>query len=220
MGDLSVTILIHENCPPNRLLALPTSPESIVDPSNYKSYCKRLPYLVKRQQEICDLDYNVLQTIGRGARIGVQECQRQFLMSRWNCSGQETNSSTFGGIISTRELRPHHYQRSPTILIVTENREKSYLYAVSAAGVAYSITKACALGQLPECGCDTRVRNRDTRGRWEWGGCSEDIRFGSHFSKDFVDSGEDPTTPQGLINLHNNEAGRRVSHAVTTTPPV
>lgn len=93
------------NCRPNRLLALPTSPESIVDPSNYKSYCKRLPYLVKRQQEICDLDYNVLQTIGRGARIGVEECQHQFHTSRWNCSGQETNSSSFGGIISTRKLR-------------------------------------------------------------------------------------------------------------------
>ena len=84
------------------------------------------------------------------------------------------------------------------------------MHAASAAGVAWAATKACSLGQLPECGCDNRIKNRNTRGRWEWGGCSDDIRSGSQFSKDFVDSGEDPTTPQGVINLHNNEAGRRV----------
>lgn len=30
------------------------------------------------------------------------------------------------------------------------------------------------------------------------------------FSKDFSDSKEDKNTDEGLVNLHNNEAGRRV----------
>lgn len=68
------------------------------------------------------------------------------------------------------------------------------------------------MGQLPECGCDERIRNKDTKGRWEWGGCSDDIRFGSVYSKEFVDSGEDINSPGGYMNLHNSEAGRRVSH--------
>lgn len=67
------------------------------------------------------------------------------------------------------------------------------------------------MGHLAECGCDDRIRSKDTKGKWEWGGCSDDIRFGASFSKDFVDSGEDLATPHGLVNLHNNEAGRRVS---------
>lgn len=30
------------------------------------------------------------------------------------------------------------------------------------------------------------------------------------YSRDFVDSKEDKNTDEGLVNLHNNEAGRRV----------
>ena len=45
--------------------------------------------------------------------------------------------------------------------------------------------------------------------RFEWGGCSEDLRFGEYFSKEFVDARERPNTSAGLMNLHNNEAGRR-----------
>lgn len=39
----------------------------------------------------------------------------------------------------------------------------------------------------------------------------QDIRYGEMFSKDFSDSREDKNTDEGLVNLHNNEAGRRVS---------
>lgn len=39
----------------------------------------------------------------------------------------------------------------------------------------------------------------------------QDINFGEKFSKNFVDSAEDINTNNGLMNLHNNEAGRRVS---------
>lgn len=53
---------------------------------------------------------------------------------------------------------------------LAESREKAYIYAVSAAGVAYSITKACSMGHLAECGCDDKIRNKDTKGKWEWGG--------------------------------------------------
>jgi len=38
----------------------------------------------------------------------------------------------------------------------------------------------------------------------------KDIRFGEKFGRDFVDSIEDSESVQGLMNLHNNEAGRRV----------
>ena len=55
---------------------------------------------------------------------------------------------------------------------LTESRERAYIHAVSAAGVAYSITRACSRGQIAECGCDQRILSRKAK-RWEWGGCSE-----------------------------------------------
>ena len=38
----------------------------------------------------------------------------------------------------------------------------------------------------------------------------KDITFGEKFSKEFVDAREDDQQAEGLMNLHNNEAGRRV----------
>ena len=38
----------------------------------------------------------------------------------------------------------------------------------------------------------------------------QDITFGEKFSREFVDAREEPTEAEGLMNLHNNEAGRRV----------
>jgi len=73
------------------------------------------------------------------------------------------------------------------------------------------------MGQLPNlCGCDTRIKLKDRNDKkgpkesWEWGGCSDDVRFGSQFTEDFADADEDEGTPTGMANLHNYEAGRRV----------
>lgn len=55
------------------------------------------------------------------------------------------------------------------------------------------------------------VGSGDTQGAWEWGGCSDNVHYGAEFTKRFIDSVENPATPEGLVNLRNNEAGRRVS---------
>jgi hypothetical protein len=56
---------------------------------------------------------------------------------------------------------------------VAESREAAYVHAVSAAGIAYTVTRACSRGELNECSCDSRVRSRKPKGKWQWGGCSE-----------------------------------------------
>ncbi|RWS13652.1 Protein Wnt-2b-A-like protein [Dinothrombium tinctorium] len=80
---------------------MPTTYQSTLElkPTNYKTYCKKLHYLVERQRELCGLNYNILQTISKGAKIGIDECQYQFQMSRWNCTTYTNHSKVFGEIV-------------------------------------------------------------------------------------------------------------------------
>jgi len=75
----------------------------------------------------------------------------------------------------------------------------------------YSVTRGCAQGTLEGCGCDDTVRDTDTKGEFEWGGCSENLKFGQKFSEEFVDTKEQEANEFGLMNLWNNKAGRLVS---------
>ncbi|XP_069702535.1 protein Wnt-4-like [Periplaneta americana] len=175
------------------MLGMPNGRQDSLDvsASSHKENCERLRFLEERQRELCALSQNVLRSLRLGTELAIRECQHQFQMSRWNCSTFENSSSIFGGVLSVK------------------SREAAYVHAVSAAGVAYEVTRACSRGELTECSCDIRMRSRKPKGKWQWGGCSEDIHFGEKFSKDFVDSHESRETAEGLMNLHNNEAGRR-----------
>lgn len=97
------------------------------------------------------------------------------------------------------------------------------MYAIAAASVSYSVTKDCTSGDLKSCSCDRSLKTkekRNTKENWRWAGCSDNIEFGNSFSKNFLDARvrerRDFSRSRILMNLHNNEAGRRVSyyHAV------
>ena len=91
-------------------------------------------------------------------------------------------------------------------------RETAFVHAVSSAGVAHSVTRACSSGELDRCGCDGNVRGQTSQG-FSWAGCSDNIAFGNAFSRSFVDVRErikSKQTERALMNLHNNEAGRKV----------
>lgn len=104
------------------------------------------------------------------------------------------------------------------IYCVSGYRESAFSYAISAAGVAHSVARACSLGRLVACGCEPRSNTRtklSSRNRWKWGGCSHNLDFGVQFSKKFLDSREKGEGDiQSRINLHNNEAGRLVSSII------
>ncbi|CAH0772084.1 unnamed protein product [Bemisia tabaci] len=155
--------------------------------------CTRPKHFGEKLSSICSYNDNILQAVANGAKMGIEECQHQFSMSRWNCSTFANTTSVFGGVTDIR------------------SRETAYVFAISSAGVAYSVTKACSKGELNECSCDHKVHKRKPRrGNWQWGGCSEDINFGEKFSRTFVDSEENSESAFGLMNIHNNEAGRRI----------
>ena len=93
------------------------------------------------------------------------------------------------------------------------SREAAFTYAITAAGVAHAITAACSQGNLSQCGCDREKQGYYNQEEgWKWGGCSADIKYGIEFSRRFVDAREIKKTPRRLMNLHNNEAGRKVKN--------
>lgn len=86
-----------------------------------------------------------------------------------------------------------------------------------------AISRACREGELSTCGCSRTARPKDLPRDWLWGGCGDNVEYGYRFAKEFVDAREREknfakgSEEQGrvLMNLQNNEAGRRVSW----TPP-
>lgn len=64
---------------------------------------------------------------------------------------------------------------------------------------------------MSHCGCDREKQGYYNQEEgWKWGGCSADIKHGIEFSRRFVDAREIKKNARRLMNLHNNEAGRKV----------
>ncbi len=75
-------------------------------PTNYKNHCKKINYLNERQRDLCALNHNILQTISKGAKLGIEECQYQFHMNRWNCTTYDSEESkVFGGVLDISKWR-------------------------------------------------------------------------------------------------------------------
>ncbi len=107
-----------------------------------------------------------------------------------------------------------------------ETPETAFIYALTSASVMHNIAKACSKGELRECGCDKNqpiIRSRSllksqlnstfSNDGFEWGGCSDDLKFGRNISMSFIDKQEMLITRRRIVrmvNLHNNEAGRQV----------
>lgn len=89
-----------------------------------------------------------------------------------------------------------------------------------------AMSRACREGELSTCGCSRAARPKDLPRDWLWGGCGDNIDYGYRFAKEFVDARERERihakgsyeSARILMNLHNNEAGRRVSTLVSLLP--
>lgn len=182
---------------------------SVIDqPEQYSTYstldttspsiCTRIKGLSSGQEKLCMLYTDHMLHVGRGARSGIGECQYQFRNRRWNCSTVD-DTTVFGPVLAI------------------PSKEAAFAHAVASAGVVHSVSRGCRDGQLASCGCSNAKRPKDLKSEWIWGGCGDNIQYGYKFAQNFIDirereSVEEPGTlshGRQLMNLHNNEAGRR-----------
>nr|XP_032819252.1 protein Wnt-5b-like [Petromyzon marinus]XP_032819253.1 protein Wnt-5b-like [Petromyzon marinus] len=157
--------------------------------------CASLPGLSPGQRKLCSLYQDHVTHVAAGARLAERECQHQFRARRWNCSAGD-GEHAFGRVTDTG------------------SREAAFVFAVSAAGVTHAVSRACREGDLATCGCSRAPRPRALQRDWLWGGCGDNTEYGYRFAREFVDAREredrGAAEPRrALMNLHNNEAGRR-----------
>ncbi|CAG9567459.1 unnamed protein product [Danaus chrysippus] len=162
--------------------------------------CRLIGGLTREQRSVCHSSPDTAAIALEGLQMAVKECQHQFRWHRWNCSS-----------LLTRSTNPHN-----SAIMKRGFREAAFLYALTAAGVAHSVARACAQGRLISCGCDplgyrtTHERGRARVNKWEWSGCSHNLAYGIEFSKKFLDVREQVDDLQSKINVHNNNAGRSI----------
>jgi len=63
-----------------------------------KIMCNNIAGLVNYQRQLCRENPDVMVSIGKGAKLGVEECQNQFKDQRWNCSTVARDVSVFGKV--------------------------------------------------------------------------------------------------------------------------
>ncbi|KAG4065433.1 hypothetical protein HA402_002831 [Bradysia odoriphaga] len=112
--------------------------------SDVRTICRTVPGLTKEQLELCYRANDVTSAAIDGLELAVKECQLQFQWHRWNCSS-----------LSSKKKNPH-----TSNLLKKGYRESAFAFAVSSAGVAYNIARACSQGKLVSCGCDPSVNRK------------------------------------------------------------
>ena len=132
-------------------------------------FCSSLAGLTAGQAKLCELYTDHMSAVGKGARIGIHECQYQFKNSQWNCS-TTNDESVFGAAVAKRSTR-----------------ESAFVHAIEAAGVLQAIARSCRNGDISTCGCSKSKRPENLNKDWVWGGCGDNVEYGYKFTKAFVD---------------------------------
>jgi len=89
-----------------------------------KFLCNNIPGLVNIQRQLCRENPDVMVATGKGARLGVEECQRQMKDQRWNCSTVARDFSVFGKIMKKGRLyflKAYSSSTEVSFTVVNEN---------------------------------------------------------------------------------------------------
>ena len=93
---------------------------------------------------------------------------------------------------------------------IAATRETAFFHAISAAAITHELTVQCRQNRIPGCRCGKTREQQKGNSDWQWGGCSDDIKFGEKETKRFIDKLEKGNDARTAFNLHNNHVGRKV----------
>ncbi|KFD55170.1 hypothetical protein M513_03811 [Trichuris suis] len=197
--------------------------------------CHSLNYLNDQQKRMCIAHPSTMHSVSIGARQAIAECQWQFRLERWNCTPVRTPNESISDIFATTLKSGKYF----CLFCHLHNdnckedddddddcsRESAFIEAISTAGLVHSVVSACTAGNVTDCSCDLSRHGmaafsqgnnpNDVGERWRWGGCSDNIRYGLMFAREFLDrhmrrSWQQNRDARFLVTLHNHEVGRKV----------
>ncbi|VDP10845.1 unnamed protein product [Soboliphyme baturini] len=207
---------------------------------HYGQQCNSLSYLDEQQRKICTSHPLSMVSIGHGVRDAIGECKWQFRFERWNCTTTPTANDSaidlFGSTLAAgtipyglepccallHNLADDRFLKSCSYTVISANKEASFIEAITSAGMVIAVVSACTAGNLSDCSCDMSKQGlaaRDPNEKWHWGGCSDNVRYGLLFGRDFLDRSLKKKFLQNrevkyLATVHNQEVGRKVRSAV------
>lgn len=139
----------------------------------------------------------LLSIVKTGGHLGLEECQKQFKNEIWNCTLDNK----------------HVFKELPIFVKTTlpyATKETAFIHAISAAAITQEISHQCKQGKIPGCTCAVIKKQRKASDDWQWGGCSDNVKFGERETKRFIDKLETGNDGRTAFNLHNNDVGRKV----------
>lgn len=189
--------------------------------------CSELTGLTRGQQQLCHLYKDHIPHIGRGAREGIIECQYQFKSSKWNCSTFDSQS-VFGPILnrSSKETSFAHAVSAAGVVHAIaracrdgqlshcgcsrasrpDNLQKEWIWGGCGDNIEYGY-------RFAESFIDLREKEKAT-GATNSQAIIGMVADASHNGNSVKRSAPSKNTSnkqlaRKLMNLHNNEAGRR-----------
>lgn len=72
-------------------------------------------------------------------------------------------------------------------LLFSETKERAFVNAISSAALTYTIARGCSSSSISECGCSSHPEEPPD-GDFRWGGCPDNVHWGSKFSNRFINS--------------------------------
>ena len=73
------------------------------------------------------------------------------------------------------------------ISLITATKETAFLHAISSAAITHEITLQCARNKIPGCRCGKTKSRKRGNADWQWGGCSDNIKYGEKETRRFID---------------------------------
>ena len=112
--------------------------------------------------------------------LAAQECATKFRGEIWNCPAVA-------------------FQR---LTEMADSREAAVVQAMASAAIIHIVARNCSAGQLEGCGCGKNAAAASAAEDWEWGGCSDNLDYGSRVAERHI------AVPESLVARHNHATGR------------